>query len=219
MPEATSTVAAFDVDGTLTTRDCVTPFLFRTVRLRTALALARHPRAVLGAAVHRDRDRLKEIVCTAFAGLDAPALDIAGETFALEVERRWLRDDTVTRLRRHRELGHRVVLASASLEPYLLPLGRRLEVDGVVCTKLEQAADGRLTGRLDGPNCRGAEKARRFEAWLAENDLSAATIWAYGDSDGDRELLSRADHPVWVRGVRIDAEPPGSPPNESHEQE
>lgn len=211
MPEARSTVAAFDVDGTLTTRDCVTPFLFRTVRLRTALALARHPRAVLGAAVHSDRDRLKELVCTAFAGLEAGALDLKGEMFAQEVERRWLREDTMARLRRHRELGHRVVLASASLEPYLLPLGRRLEVDGVVCTKLEQASDGRLTGRLDGPNCRGAEKARRFDAWLAEHELSEATIWAYGDSAGDRELLARADHPVWVRGVRVDAGLPGLP--------
>ncbi len=208
MPEVPSTVAAFDVDGTLTTRDCVTPFLYRTVRLRTALALARHPWAVLGALVHRDRDRLKEIVCTAFAGLDARALDLEGEAFAHEVERRWLRDDTVARLRRHRELGHRVVLASASLEPYLRPLGRRLEVDGVVCTRLEEAPDGSLTGRLDGPNCRGAEKAHRFDAWLAENDLAAATVWAYGDSPGDAELLARADHAVWVRGVRVDAEIP-----------
>lgn len=211
MPEAPPTVAAFDVDGTLTTRDCVTPFLYRTVRLRTALALARRPRAVLGALVHRDRDRLKEIVCTAFAGLDAHALDLAGEAFAHEVERRWLRDDTVARLRRHRELGHRVVLASASLEPYLRPLARLLEVDGVVCTRLEQGSDGRLTGRLDGPNCRGAEKARRFDAWLAEHGLSAATVWAYGDSAGDAELLARADHTVWVRGIHVDAELPPAP--------
>jgi phosphatidylglycerophosphatase C len=208
MPDARSTVAAFDVDGTLTTRDCVTPFLYRTVRLRTARALVRRPRAVLGAVVHRDRDRLKEIVCTAFAGIDARALDLEGEAFARDVERRWLRDDTVARLRRHRQLGHRVVLASASLEPYLRPLGRRLEVDGLVCTKLEEAPDGRLTGRLEGRNCRGAEKARRFDAWLAQHGLSAATVWAYGDSAGDAELLARADHPVWVRGVRVDAELP-----------
>lgn len=205
MPEAPPTVAAFDVDGTLTTRDCVTPFLCRTVPVRAALALARHPRTTFGAATHRDRDRLKEIVCTAFAGLDADALDREGMSFAAEIERRWLRVDTVTRLQRHRRLGHHVVLASASLEPYLRPLGRRLGVDGVVCTKLEQGPDGRLTGRLDGPNCRGAEKARRFDAWLAENDLSDATVWGYGDSAGDAELLARADHPLWVRGVRVDA--------------
>lgn len=200
------TVAAFDVDGTLTTRDCVTPFLVRTVPLRAALALMRHPAVVAGALVHRDRDRLKEVVCTAFAGLDGAALDTEGAAFSLEVERRWLREDTLARLRRHLELGHRVVLVSASLEEYLLPLGRRLGVDGVVGTRLERV-DGRLTGRLDGPNCRAGEKVTRLTPWLAENDLADAVLWAYGDSQGDRELLERADHPVWVRGVRIAAEP------------
>jgi len=206
MPGARPIVAAFDVDGTLTSRDCVTPFLLRTVRVRAALALMRHPALVVGAAVHRDRDRLKEVVCTAFAGLDAEALDNVGAAFAHEIHRRWLRDDTIARLRRHRELGHQVVLASASLEPYLTPFGELLEVDGVVCTRLEQV-DGRLTGRLDGANCRGAEKARRLDAWLTANGLEAALLWAYGDSNGDRELLARADHAVWVGGIRIDPEP------------
>jgi phosphatidylglycerophosphatase C len=212
MPEARTTVAAFDVDGTLTTRDCVTAFLWRTLRLRLALVPARRPAAVLGAVVRRDRDRLKELVCAAFAGVDEDALDLEGEAFAYEVERRWLRDDTVARLRRHRELGHRVVLVSASLEQYLRPLGRRLGVDGVVCTRLEQGADGRLTGRLAGANCRGAEKVRRFDAWLAEHDLAGATVWAYGDSAGDAELLGRADRPVWVRGVHVDVELPRPSP-------
>ena len=196
-------MAAFDVDGTLTTRDCVTPFLFRTVRVRAALALARNPGAVARAVVRRDRDLVKEVVCTAFAGLEAAALDVEGEAFALEVERRWLRQAAVERLRRHRSHGHVTVLASASLEPYLVPLARRLGVEGVVCTRLEHGPDGRLTGRLEGRNCRGPEKARRFEAWLAARGLEDAEVWAYGDSDGDRELLARADHPVWV-GRRAD---------------
>lgn len=207
MPEARSVVAAFDVDGTLTTRDCVTPFLLRTVPWRTALALARHPFTVLRALRSRDRDLLKEVVCTAFAGCLAEALDARGKVFAREIEGRRLRADTVARLRRHLELGHRVVLASASLEPYLLPLGHRLGVDGVVCTRLEQGPGGRLTGRLDGANCRGPEKARRLEEWLREHGLADATLWAYGDSGGDTELLARADHPVWVRGRKIGPEP------------
>ena len=88
------------------------------------------------------------------------------------------------------------MLASASLEPYLLPFGDSLGVDGVVCTRLERGRDGLLTGRLEGPNCRGAEKARRLEAWLVDNGLADATLWAYGDSAGDDELLARADRPV-----------------------
>lgn len=201
-------VAVFDVDGTLTTRDCVTPFLRETVRLRAVLALIRHPGDLLSALVHRDRDRLKEVACSALTGIDAAALDVAGEGFAREIEHRWLREDTVARLRRHRELGHRVVLASASLEPYLMPFGRILGVDGVVCTRLERDERGILTGRLDGANCRGPEKVRRLEIWLVDNGLADAVLWAYGDSAGDDELLARADHPVRVGGAQVAIEPP-----------
>jgi phosphatidylglycerophosphatase C len=200
-------VAAFDVDGTLTTRDCVTPFLRRTAGRRLWTTLLRHP-LVLGASfVRRDRDRLKELACSALRGTDSSAIEALGATFAREVATDWLRDDTLARLRRHRELGHTVILASASLDPYLAPLGGSLGVDAVVCTVLERGADGRLTGRLAGANCRGAEKARRVRDWLQNAGLTDSELWAYGDSSGDDELLALADHPLRVDGVRIDPDP------------
>ncbi len=200
-------VAAFDVDGTLTTRDCVTPFLRRAAGRRLWTTLLRHPLAVGASLVRRDRDRLKEIACSALAGRASATIDALGAAFAREVEDGRLRDDTLARLRRHRELGHTVLLASASLDPYLIPLGASLGVDGVVCTVLERGADGRLTGNLVGANCRGTEKARRVQAWLAEHGLEGVERWAYGDSAGDDELLALADRPLRVDGVRVDPEP------------
>jgi phosphatidylglycerophosphatase C len=200
-------VAAFDVDGTLTTGDCVTPFLRRAAGRRLWTTLLRHPLALAAAAARRDRDRLKELACSALRGSESTEIEHLGEVFAREVGAGRLRDDTVARLRRHRELGHTVIFASASLDPYLVPLGGSLGVDAVVCTVLERGADGRLTGRLVGANCRGAEKARRVRDWLLENDLADAELWAYGDSSGDDALLALADHPLRVDGIRVDAEP------------
>lgn len=200
-------VAAFDVDGTLTTRDCVTPFLYRTVRVRAAVALLRQPVAVARAIVHRDRDSLKATVCKAFAGMDAKAVDAQGVEFAAEIERRWLRPDTFARLRQHRELGHSIVLVSASLDPYLVPFGSSIGAAGVVCTELERDPHGVLTGKLVGPNCRGPEKVRRLEKWLVASAMVDAVVWAYGDSVGDDELLARADHPVRVGRGPIAAQP------------
>ena len=54
-----------------------------------------------------------------------------------------------------------------------------------------------------GCNCRAAEKRRRLEQWLEEQRWVHAEVWAYGDSAGDRELLARADHAVWVNGATI----------------
>jgi phosphatidylglycerophosphatase C len=206
-PSQRPVVAAFDVDGTLTTTDCVVPFLRRGAGRRLPLALLRRPAALAAALARRDRDRLKEVACTAFAGQDAERLERLGATFAHDFVTPRLRPDTTSRLRRHCELGHTVILASASLDAYLEPLGASLGVDGVVCTRLERDAGGRLTGRLDGRNCRGPEKARRVREWLAEHDLAGAELWAYGDSPGDAELLAEADHPVRVDGVEIAAEP------------
>jgi phosphatidylglycerophosphatase C len=210
VPEPPATrpiVAAFDVDGTLTTRDCVAPFLRRAAGVRLATTLLRRPVALFEALARRDRDRLKELACASLHGRAASELDLLGAEFAREFVYPRLRDDTTARLRRHRELGHTVILASASLEPYLVPLSERLGVAGVVCTRLERDADGRLTGRLLGANCRGAEKARRVREWLAGAGLVDAELWAYGDSPGDAELLATADHPVRVEGVSITRDP------------
>jgi len=201
-------VAAFDVDGTLTTRDCVTPFLLRVAGARLILALARRPVATMAALARRDRNTLKELACRAFEGLDSARVDDLGVGFADEIVAGRLRADTLARLRCHRHLGHVTILASASLDPYLEPLGRRLGVDAVLCTRLEREA-GRLTGRLVGENCRAAEKARRVERWLAENGLGEAELWAYGDSPGDRELLAAADRPVWVGRASLVPDPFG----------
>ena len=98
---------------------------------------------------------------------------------------------------RHRAAGDRVVLVSASFEVYLRPLGELLGVDDVLGTRL-QLADGVVTGALDGPNCRGPEKVRRLHDWIDREIRRPRPmrVVAYGDSDGDREILADADGPI-----------------------
>ncbi len=99
----------------------------------------------------------------------------------------------------HAEQGHRRVIVSASYECYLTPVAARIGFDAALGTRLE-VDGGRLTGRLDGPNLRRAEKVRRLDEWLGRR---SATVWAYGDSAGDRELLARADQAVRVGRRRL----------------
>jgi phosphatidylglycerophosphatase C len=203
-------VAAFDVDGTLTHRDCVAPFLRRVGGVRSlVLAFARRPLATVRAGLRRDRDRLKEVFVGGVLQRRSVA-DVAeiGRAFAREVERSQLRADTVARLRWHQQMGHRTVLVSASLRMYLDPLATALGVEHVVCTDVVADA-GRYTRVLKGRNCRAAEKVTRLDALLAAHAMADAEIWAYGDSAGDRQLLARADHPVWVRGATLRAVPDG----------
>ena len=60
----------------------------------------------------------------------------------------------------------------------------------LIATELE-FEDGVFTGRFRGNNCYGKEKAKRVKALY--NLKVFKTIYAYGDSAGDRELLKLAD--------------------------
>lgn len=197
-------IAAFDVDGTLTTRDCVRPFLERAAgRRRLVTSLLRRPLATVVAAVRRDRDRFKEIIVGgSLRGKLISEVETIGEQFAQFVLVNWLRPDTVRRLRWHQQAGHRTVLVSASLAAYLRPLALRLGIDDVLCTDSTRSGE-RYGDRLVGLNCRADEKRRRLEQWMEERRWIDAEVWAYGDSIGDRELLARADHPVWVDAETI----------------
>jgi phosphatidylglycerophosphatase C len=191
--ERIMTVAAFDFDGTLSTRDNLVPFLRRvagTRRTNRAL-LAALPSLVVG---HRDGAKAV-MLRRSLAGIDEARLAETGAEFAKRVIATHLRDDVVSRARWHREQGHSVVMVSASLTSFLEPIGEHLGFDAVLATRVEVDADGRCTGRIIGANVRGKEKARRLDEWLGSQP---ATIWAYGNSHGDAALLARADHPVRV---------------------
>jgi phosphatidylglycerophosphatase C len=190
-------LAVFDLDGTLTRKDTFLPFLaFLAGRGGAAFALAAASPALVRCAIDRSRrDEAKErLVRLTLRGRTVTDVGEAGATYAADVEATQLRPDMLARLRWHQAQGHDCVIVSASLEVYVEPLARRLGVSQAVSTRLEADAQGALTGRLLGTNCRGAEKLGR----LAELFGPRAIAWAYGDSVDDQALLDRAAHPLLV---------------------
>src|SRR5258707_7409686 len=171
-------VAAFDLDGTLTTRDCVRPFLERVAgRRRLVTSLLRRPLATAIATVQRDRDRFKEIIVGgSLRGKLVTDVETLGEQFAQFVLVNWVRPDTLRRLRWHQQAGHRTVLVSASLAAYLRPLALRLGIDDVLCTDSTRSGE-RYGDRLVGLNCRADEKRRRLEQWLQEPRQAPTRGW------------------------------------------
>jgi HAD superfamily phosphoserine phosphatase-like hydrolase len=93
-----------------------------------------------------------------------------------------------------------VVIVSASLDVYLSPWCADLGLD-CICTTLEER-NGRLTGGCAGGDCAGPEKARRIRQRF---DLGRyETVYAYGDSAEDREMLELA-HRKFYRWNEISA--------------
>ena len=199
------TVAAFDVDNTLTVRDCVVPFMKSVGGIsRLSKVLLTDIGETFQSVRRRDRDSLKmKFVDGVFAGKDAREVESLGIQFASKVADKWLRSDVATRMRWHQEQGHVVILVSASLGAYLHPLGDLLEVDAVLCTELEEM-DGLLTGKLVGQNCRGKEKASRVQKWCQDSGIATEDlVYAYGDSSGDTELLALFSEPTWVNDIDL----------------
>ena len=199
------TVAAFDVDNTLTVRDCVVPFMKSVGGIsRLSKVLLTDIGETFQSVRRRDRESLKmKFVDGVFAGKDAREVESLGIQFASKVADKWLRSDVATRMRWHQEQGHVVILVSASLGAYLHPLGDLLEVDAVLCTELEEM-DGLLTGKLVGQNCRGKEKASRVQKWCQDSGIATEDlVYAYGDSSGDTELLELFSEPTWVNDIDL----------------
>jgi phosphatidylglycerophosphatase C len=191
-------LVAFDFDGTLTSRDSFSAFLaWRAGPFAYAAGLARLAPAALVWLRHRDRGRLKAAVVGRFlAGTPCAELETEAQVFAGERGRPLLRPDAVRAWRRWQADGARLVIVTASPEIIVAPIAHGLGADLIIGTRLACDGAGRITGALDGPNCRGPEKVRRLrEAFGDDVRLEAA----YGDSDGDLEMLALAEE----RGMKV----------------
>ena len=203
------TVAAFDVDNTLTVRDCVVPFMRKVAGTGSLIAsILRRPFVVVRLVLAKDRDGLKALFVSAvFTGRSVEDVSNVAVHFAYNIAEKWMRDDVSQRLRWHQEQGHVVVLVSASLQPYLDVLGDLLEVDAVLCTQL-RSQDGVYTGDLLGKNCRGEEKVVRLHEWCVAANLPPDSVkYAYGDSSGDRQMLASVENGVLVKSIELSKVP------------
>ena len=184
-------LALFDFDGTITTTDTWTPFMQLAVpparimigRIVLAPIVIGYRLGVVSASTGR-----LIAARVGFGGEDAAKMRRLGLEYAAGVLPGKVRPSALERIAWHQGRGDQVVIVSASLDLYLAPwaAGRGLDC---VCATLEERG-GRLTGRYLGGDCSGREKARRIRR---RYDLGRyETVYAYGDSGEDREMLELA---------------------------
>jgi len=203
---AAPAVAAFDLDGTLTDGGSVVHWLSAVAsRASVRTSIVRHGPALLAGAVRSGRtaDTAKEsLFRSVLEGRELHDVMAVSEQFATEHLRTAIRPHVAARLAEHLDAGHVVVLVSASPALYVGTIAAAIGAQGAAATELAVDANGRLTGRYEGRNCRGAEKLRKLRALLCELEVGdtgeARPLYAYGNSRGDLRLLTAADRPVDV---------------------
>lgn len=189
-------IVAFDFDGTLTVRDSYTAFLkWRTPRAAWVLGGLRLIPAALAYLVHRDRGRIKADATKVFlAGVSRERLEADARAFAAQHSRSLLRPDAVIAWKRWRNERVRLVIVTASPDVVVAPFARGLGADDLLGTPLAYDSRDRITGAFASPNNRGPQKVVRMKAAYGEGLRVRA---AYGDTDGDTEMLAIAEEPYF----------------------
>jgi phosphatidylglycerophosphatase C len=194
-------IALFDLDGTLTWRDTLLPFLLGFLRRRPhrALGLWRMPLALAHYWQYRDRGALKSsVIRMLMRNEKRSVLDAWAQSFvaALKPQHRF-RPLALAVVETHRAAGDHLVLLSASPDLYVPQIGRLLGFERTLCTEMEWRGE-RLDGGLKTPNRRGEEKLHCL-AWLREQYPGSPVI-AYGNSASDLDHLRHADRALLVNG-------------------
>lgn len=191
------TLAIFDCDGTLTTRDTLRDFLWHSLGPWKVLKGCLRSTPYLVGFVLRVVPNWKakqELFTHLLGGMLVEQFVKLGAVYATNRLPQLIRPAALEKLQWHVAQGHQVVILSASVAAWLQPWASSQGISAVVGTELE-IKEGRLTGKLAGKNCYGPEKVVRLQKYLPK--YQEYETYAYGDSRGDRELLAAVDHPFF----------------------
>lgn len=186
-------IAAFDFDGTITTRDTLPVFIWHAQKLGKLFigTLSMIPSLMMFKLKIVPNYHAKEkLFQTFFAGLKLDKFNALAESFIPTIEK-LINPEALKKIKWHQEMGHEVVIISASAENWIKPWATKQSIKTVLATQLEVVNDT-VTGKFLTKNCHGAEKVNRLLAQYP--DRSQYELYAYGDSNGDTELLALADH-------------------------
>lgn len=188
-------LALFDFDGTLTTKDSLDEFLKYSVsRKKYFISMFKFiPYFAFWQLKLMNNGIAKEhLFRIFFKGADEDLLRAKAKKFSLNRLDAIINKQRMAILKKHQDKGDRVVIVSASMQCWLQPWCDKNNIE-LLCTQLK-FQNKTFSGRFLTPNCHGKEKVNRIKELLHIEDYE--TIYAYGDSSGDTEMLAMADKAV-----------------------
>ncbi len=189
-------IAFFDFDGTITRKD-------------TLLEFARYSRGFAGywigiclispwlmamkMGLISKRKAKEKFLTYFFEKTDVEKFNAVCLSFTANIIPGLLRQDALLAIKKHREENADIVIVSASAENWVAPwcIQNNLQY---ICTRLE-VKDQKITGKILGQNCNGAEKVSRIKERFDTAEYK--NIYCYGDSKGDKLMLQLATHPSY----------------------
>jgi HAD superfamily hydrolase (TIGR01490 family) len=187
----------FDFDGTLTRKDTLLEFIrfaCGTPRFIIGFILYSPLIALMLAKLYPNWKAKQKIFSFFFKGCERDVFVRKGKEFIDRIDS-FIREDNVRLLDQYVADGATVYVVSASVVEWVRPWCQKHGVKQVLATEVVSSS-GCLTGRFSTKNCYGQEKVNRLLA--VEPNRSEYTLYAYGDSHGDKEMIEFADFGAYV---------------------
>jgi phosphatidylglycerophosphatase C len=184
-------IAFFDFDGTITTKDTLLEFIKfskGTLNFYMGFALNSPYLVAFKLKVISNQKAKEKVLQYFFKGMPVEEFQRQCDEFAAAKIPQLLRPKALEEIQRLKDNNTQLVIVSASPENWIRNWAHSIGAN-LIATRLQVNKD-QLTGRIEGINCHGEEKVVRIRR-IYELD-QYQEIFAYGDSSGDKPMLSLA---------------------------
>ena len=181
----------FDFDGTLTYKDTMFLYLKFYNSMKFYVQFVKHiPLFVLLKLKLADAEKVKKsFISSILKGESRTKIEKKSQSFFEKYQDEIFRVNALEFINNIDRTQTESYIVSASLDIWVKPFAEKLEMK-LLSTRAEFKNDI-FTGNFIGKNCNGPEKVKRIIETVNERKFDK-TI-AFGDTSGDREMLSWAD--------------------------
>jgi HAD superfamily hydrolase (TIGR01490 family) len=181
-------IALFDFDGTITTKDTLLEFIrFTKGSCALYMGFAIHILYLVGYKLKfiSNQQAKEKVLEHFFKGMEMQQFERLCQAFYEKKLGKLIRPKALEEIERLKRAQFVVVIVSASPENWIRGWAKDMGVE-LIGSQLE-VKEGRLTGKIVGKNCHGAEKVRRIKEKYRIEDYDL--VYAYGDTKGDLPML------------------------------
>lgn len=192
------TIAAFDFDGTITTKDTLFDFIsfyHGQTKLIKGLVILSPILILYKFGIIRNDKAKTKLFSYFFKDEYISMFNKKCNEYVNNIDRIKNRS-TYDKIKKHLEMNHEVIIISASISNWIKPWANKNNISEVMGTEI-QINEDKLTGKFSTKNCYGKEKVNRLlQKYPNRKDY---ILYAYGDSEGDIEIMKYADLSEWIK--------------------
>ncbi len=198
-PEGPEVGAFFDFDGTLI--DGYSAAAFFKYRLKRGEISVGEVVKTVRESINVERrghdvSEMMRVGIQGQAGRDAEEMDTwARNVFSKKIAG-MIYPDSRLLVEAHLRKGHTVVVASSATRPQIQATADDLGIDHIVCTEMDVADDGRLTGDLATDIRWGQGKADGVVEFAEQSKIHLEDSFAYSNGEEDLPFLELVGHPT-----------------------